>query len=132
LSICIPSSVERLGNYCFGDCESLSTVTFESGSQLLCIGEHAFCSCSSLLSISIPSSVEKLGAKCFYRCRSISTIAFESGSHLSTVDDANAFDACDSLRSLFIPSALQGLFGEEYSDADFDIIVRRESDGGSG
>jgi hypothetical protein len=59
--IFIPSCVEMLGKSCFSGCESLSTVTFESGSQLSSIAQSAFSFCSSLSSIFVPSSVEMLG-----------------------------------------------------------------------
>jgi hypothetical protein len=59
-SICIPSSVEKLGKDCFSLCESLSTVTFESGSKLSSIEEFAFAYCSSLSSICIPSSLKTI------------------------------------------------------------------------
>jgi hypothetical protein len=49
-----------LGKYCFSGCESLSTVTFESGSQLSSIAEDAFCCCSSLSSIYCPSSLQTI------------------------------------------------------------------------
>jgi hypothetical protein len=36
----VPASVEILGESCFADCGSLSSVTFESGSKLLGIEEE--------------------------------------------------------------------------------------------
>jgi hypothetical protein len=56
-SICIPSSVVELGESCFTSCQSLSKVTFESGSRLSEIGDQAFAGCWSLSSICIPSSL---------------------------------------------------------------------------
>jgi hypothetical protein len=38
-SICIPSSVEMLGESCFFGCEGLSNVTFEPGSQFSSVPE---------------------------------------------------------------------------------------------
>jgi hypothetical protein len=64
--LCIPSSVEKLGKWCFSRCESLSTVTFESSSKFSSIEQSAFGDCSSLSSICIPSSVEKLDKDVFY------------------------------------------------------------------
>jgi hypothetical protein len=53
-SICIPSSLETLGQSCFYRCESLSMVTFESGSLRCDMGSSVFLQCSSLSSIRIP------------------------------------------------------------------------------
>jgi hypothetical protein len=52
-SICIPYSVVVLGKWSFYECESLESVTFESGSRLERIEESAF-SESGLTSIKIP------------------------------------------------------------------------------
>jgi hypothetical protein len=97
-----------LGKYCFSECKSLSTVTFESGSQLSSIAESAFWYCSSLSSIFIPSSVEMLGKYCFQGCDSLSTVTFESGSQLSSIAEY-AFRSCSSLSSFCIPPCLQEL-----------------------
>jgi hypothetical protein len=51
-----------LGDYCFCGCESLSTVIFESDSQLSSIAESTFRGCSSLSSIFIPSSLQTIFA----------------------------------------------------------------------
>jgi hypothetical protein len=49
-AICIPSSVIDLGRHCFGNCLSLSTVTFEAGSKLSKIDKSVFSGCPSLVS----------------------------------------------------------------------------------
>jgi hypothetical protein len=107
-SICISSSVEKLGKGSVIECKSLSTVTFEYGSRLSSIDESAFSGCSSLSSICIPSSVEKLGRQCFSYCESLSTVTFESGSILSSIEESG-FSYCSSLSSICIPPALQEL-----------------------
>jgi hypothetical protein len=55
-SILIPRNVEIFGSQCFSNCESLSSVTFESNSRLTRIESSAFSS-SSLHSILIPSTI---------------------------------------------------------------------------
>jgi hypothetical protein len=52
----IPRNVEILGSKCFSNCESLSSITFESNSSLNRIESKAF-SHSSLQSILIPSTI---------------------------------------------------------------------------
>jgi hypothetical protein len=56
-SICIPSSVEKLSDYCFEECQSLSTIEFEIDSHLSRVEQSVFSGCSSLSSIWIPSSL---------------------------------------------------------------------------
>jgi hypothetical protein len=81
VEIILPSSIEILGERCFAECRSLSSVTFESGSRLLRIGGGAFGG-TGLVEIVIPASVEVLGVGCFSLCRSLSSVRFESGSRL--------------------------------------------------
>jgi hypothetical protein len=104
-SICIPSSVEILGAYSFNDCASLSSLTFEFGSQLRQIGGSAFCGCYSLRWVFIPSSVEILGEKCFSGCSLLSICDFEQFSHLNRIE-TEVFSCCASLSSLWIPSSV--------------------------
>jgi hypothetical protein len=57
-SIVIPSSLEILGSSCISRCESLSSISFESNSQLKHCESRAYYGCH--LSIVIPSTVEFL------------------------------------------------------------------------
>jgi hypothetical protein len=107
-SICIPASVERVGDCCFQGCPLLSTVTFESGSRLAIIGKDAFLCCSALSSICIPSSVERLPYRCFEGCESLYMVTFESDSHLSSIGDF-AFSQCTFLSVFAIPPRLREL-----------------------
>jgi hypothetical protein len=50
----IPNTVEILGSSCFRECKSLSSILFESHSQLKRIESLSFCGCH--LSIMIPST----------------------------------------------------------------------------
>jgi hypothetical protein len=79
------SSVEVLGESCFSVCESLSSVTFESGSILSRIEKWAFTG-TGLIQIIIPASVEVLCEGCFSECKSLSSVRFESGSKLSRIE----------------------------------------------
>ena len=55
----LPDGVKELGDSCFGECESLSRVTFGMSSSLKLIGKKAF-SGSGLSEIHIPDSVAEL------------------------------------------------------------------------
>jgi hypothetical protein len=57
-SISIPAAVETLCRRCFAQCLSLSTVIFESGSNLSGAEGAVFEDCTSLSSIWIPVSLE--------------------------------------------------------------------------
>jgi hypothetical protein len=78
-------------------------VTFESGSRLERIEEHAF-SGSGLKSILIPSSVVVLGKESFRECKSLESVTFESGSRLERIEEF-AFHGT-GLRSIEIPASV--------------------------
>lgn len=96
-SITIPKEVEDIGTWCFADCANLSSVVFETGSNLKTIsnfafrgipissitlpegvttlGIDAFSSCNSLTRVDIPSTVTSIGNNCFrYSSNSIRII----------------------------------------------------------
>jgi uncharacterized repeat protein (TIGR02543 family) len=63
-SISIPANVTSLGDFAFSQ-SGLTTITFESGSQLASIGQQAFMGATRLTSITIPASVTTIGASAF-------------------------------------------------------------------
>jgi hypothetical protein len=65
-------------------CESLESVTFESGPRLERIEDGAFQG-SGPKSIEIPSSVVVLGSWSFFECLSLKSVRFESGSRLERI-----------------------------------------------
>jgi hypothetical protein len=81
----IPASVEVLGESCFWECRSLSSVRFETGSRLSRIEGWAFHQ-TGLVELVIPASVEFLGAGCFSLCKSLSSVTFETGARLSQIE----------------------------------------------
>jgi predicted metal-binding protein len=95
--------IEILGSNCFAYCESLSSITFESNSDLTRIESRAFYD-SSLSSIVIPGNVEILGSECFSSCKSLLSIIFESNSRLTRIE-SKVFSST-SLQSILIPSTI--------------------------
>ncbi|EDR25036.1 hypothetical protein, conserved, partial [Entamoeba dispar SAW760] len=61
----IPSSITKLGNSCFKECYSLSSINIPTTVSEL--GWKCFKWCS-LKSINIPTTITKFGNSCFYRC----------------------------------------------------------------
>jgi hypothetical protein len=78
-SVIIPSSVTHLYKSCFSNCKPLSSISFESESNLQRIEESAF-AYSGLITTVIPASVTHLCKSCFSDCSSFSSISFETGS----------------------------------------------------
>jgi hypothetical protein len=64
-AICIPSSVESLGLFCFQLCYHLCFVLFEPDSRLSGLPESVFHSCGSLRWIRIPAGVRTMTSETF-------------------------------------------------------------------
>ena len=60
-----PKTITSIPDNAFAGCTSLTSFSFEDGSELTEIGALAFSNCSSLQSIVIPSNVTKIGANAF-------------------------------------------------------------------
>jgi heterodisulfide reductase subunit B len=105
-NIKIPRDVQILCSYCFASCYSLSSISFETESELTRIESYAFSSCFSLKSITIPRHVQILCSYCFVDCNSLSSILFETESELTRIE-SYAFSSCSSLKSITIPRHVQ-------------------------
>ena len=68
----ILSSVTSIGDWAFGYCGSLTSITIPS--SVTSIGDETFAYCSSLTSVTIPSSVTTIGRLAFDGCRSLTSI----------------------------------------------------------
>ena len=98
--IIIPEGTEKLGDYAFSSCSSITSITIpdsvtsiESSTFYNCsgltsitipdsvtsIGSYAFYGCSGLTSITIPDSVISIGSSAFYNCRGLTSITVEQG-----------------------------------------------------
>jgi hypothetical protein len=89
-STLIPRHVQILCSSCFSDCKSISSISFETESELIHIDSKAFHNCSSLKSITIPHHFQILCSSCFSHCNSLSSISFETESELTRIG-AGAF-----------------------------------------
>ena len=108
VSVIVGSNVISIGTDAFKDATSLSSVTFEEGSQLTSIGGRAFRN-TALTSITIPASVVSIGDSAFYYATSLSLVSlFEAGSQLKSIGVA-AFYGASSLTSITIPASVTSL-----------------------
>ena len=73
-SVKISSTVEEIGDYAFGYCENLSSITFNEG--LKYIGAYVFVGCKEIKTITIPSSVEHINYRAFNECENLTSITF--------------------------------------------------------
>ena len=64
--------VTSLGNYCFGSCTGLTSITIPN--SVTSIGDNCFYYCDGLTNITIPNSVTSLGNYCFRGCVGLTSI----------------------------------------------------------
>jgi hypothetical protein len=81
----IPKNVEIFGSEGFSDCESLSSITFESNSHLTRIESFAFYE-SSLQSIVIPPNMQFIDSSAFIK-GTLSSISIESENEIFVVEN---------------------------------------------
>ena len=136
MSVAVPSSVTSIGELAFCHCEALSSLA--ALSNVTHIGEASFSGCGSLTSVKIPA-VRDIGDRAFAGCRGIRSVEIRTGvfdgvTSLSTAfPDAyesitdvvlsdgseivyrSEFDGCSALRSVSIPSGVQGIEVEAFA-----------------
>lgn len=108
VSIVIPDSVNKISDFAFENCSSLTSVTIpESVTE---IGEYAFAGCKSLKSIVIPDSVTKIGEAVFKDCEKLSSVTLSK-----RIDNipSEAFYNCTSLTTIEMPEHVR--FIEEFA-----------------
>jgi hypothetical protein len=105
-SICIPASVEGIGEHCFAYTTSFVGVRFEAGSKLISLETRSFFG-SGIQWIEIPSFVEIVPDSCFELCVLLSRVSFSRDSRLRIIGD-HAFSGC-GLESVQIPPGVERL-----------------------
>jgi ubiquitin len=108
----IPDTIEgkpvtSIGNYAFGNCRSLTSITIPDG--VTSIGANAFADCTSLTSITIPDGVTSIGRYAFSGCSNLTSITIGKG---VTSIGLGAFRYCTSLTSITIPDGVTSI-GEQ-------------------
>ncbi|MBD5132466.1 MAG: leucine-rich repeat protein, partial [Clostridiales bacterium] len=87
----------------FYGCKTLTSVDFQTGTDVRKIGDSAFYNCSALKSIDIPNTVTEIGDNAFYSCTGLASVTLGSG--LTTIG-AQAFMICSALTEIDLPESL--------------------------
>lgn len=105
-NVFIPSYVQFIPGKAFERCDILSSVVFESNSQVEKIGPDAFAE-TGLLSFAFPSSVKEIGPYAFWNIPSLRDISFENDSELILIQEG-AFELT-GLLDVSIPQKVRHL-----------------------
>lgn len=95
ISVVIPDSVKKIGNYAFNCCPKLESVEFGKGIEV--IGNSAFYGCESVKEFSLPAGLRKIGYSAFGCCLALESVTMPDE---ITEIPMNAFIECEGLVSV--------------------------------
>ena len=101
-TINLPSGLEEIAGEAFACNNMVDKICIPESVNF--IGEEAFRSCQNLKSINIPNRLTRLREGVFSECSSLTNIILPES--LATIDD-NSFFNCNSLESIIIPSKVK-------------------------
>lgn len=106
LTITIPDTVTKIGNYAFGGCESLTSVAWNPA-NITEVGNNAFSGCEKLSSIELPTNASYVTIKssCFSGCAKLTAITIPG--NVASIE--NSAFANSGLTSLTIPNTVLSL-----------------------
>lgn len=100
-AITIPNSVTELGAYCFNACSYLTSITIPNSIKEL--PTHCFYNANLSEGISLPNTINKIGNSCFYNCYFTN---IELPSSVTEIGDST-FMNCSELTSIKFPENLK-------------------------
>ncbi len=98
-SFVIPSNVNKIESYSFGNCSYLSSIVIPNSVSI--IGESAFQNCTGLTSIVIPNSVTSIGSGAFLNCNNLISVTMPNN---ITSIEYRTFFWCYKLKKINIPN----------------------------
>jgi hypothetical protein len=92
-NIVVPKEVVRVAKEAFALSSTITSVTFESVSQLQTIDQNAFWECENLTTVHLPSSLKYICERAFYESGKLANIQLENGANYDILHvGALAFD----------------------------------------
>ena len=117
VSLSIPNSVNKIGEWAFAGCEALKSLNLSNGISKLENG--VFSGCYELVEIVVPKSVKSIGKYAFSYCKKLKTIYLPEG--IMEIGE-DPFAGCESLLSIIVPKGTKWMF-ENLLPSDKDIII---------
>ena len=117
-SVSIPNSVEKIGDYAFYNCSSLTSITIPDG--VTSIGNDAFYNCSKWTSVTIPKNVTSISFSAFKDCSSLTSITIPEG--VTSIYEG-VFSGCRSLTSVAILEGVTSIGTSAFKDCESLISI---------
>ncbi len=129
-TINITSNITEISDIAFISCKHLKEVNFKEATSLTRIGDRAFYQCNNLSTITLPASVQNIGKSAFSKCKNLSTLTFEEPSQIESIGDnafhgsglvqinipagvntigENAFSKCENLTTITLPASVKSI-----------------------
>lgn len=120
------TSNDVIGNYAFGGCSGLTSLTLPTG--ITSIGYGAFIGCSGLTSLTLPDGITKIGSSAFSGCSGLTSI-YVYAEKVPKIG-GNVFEGIDAKKcTLYVPmGTYDDYWLSEFGDY-FENIVEFEATG---
>lgn len=105
-SVSLPATVERIDDFAFFGCTSLTRLDLRGCTALREIGASAFEGCTALSDVLLPAGLSSLGEAAFRNCTALGMVWFGKPSALESIG-GHAFMNCEALASLTIPKTVR-------------------------
>ena len=100
----IPGSVTAIGDWAFGGCDGLTSVTIPS--SVTSIGHNAFRECSGLMNVDLGNSVTTIGYAAFLACVGLTNVTIPNS---VTTLWGEVFDSCSGLTNVTIGNSVTAI-----------------------
>ncbi len=109
----IPASMKKMGQYCLANIVNLEEVVFETGNTLEEIGDYAFYECSGMKKCNFPDTVKIIGTHAFEGCKSL--VGVDLPENVTSIGSA-AFRGCVKLTSFTVPAGVTEIMDLVFAD----------------
>ena len=105
-------SVQDIGDWVFTNCKLLQSI--EISETVTSIGVETFSGCDALVNVQFHRGLRSIGRSAFFGCRALAEAHF-SVAGLEYIA-AGAFEECESLRTVSIPSSVETIGDDAFQD----------------
>ena len=111
-TLVLPDTMQSIGSQAFYGCSAMTSADLGG---TVSVGTKAFARCSYLKSVDVGDSLKTVSAYGFFRCSRLASIDLEDAASTFKSLGSYAFDYCDKLGSIAVPSFVTAIGKEAFS-----------------